>query len=899
MNTPFLISGKEHPTPPTNPNPERYEFFTLKDAEPNLGAPIGLSPALSAAFVLVSTPAGVRSFASTVNYDAVRNQFVANSAFWQNTYVGVRANSGNWNSTYTTLRLNSATWLTEPSASALFFKLTGGSIFGDVRVEGDLVVVGVLSALGGIATTDTKVVETTALRIVNIGQGPALYVEQTGFDDIAQFVDTEGGVALHIGNITPWVPGMNTGIIGINTEYPNHELTVAGSISATGNLYVTTQYFSGNKTLDYVIYEAIPPILQSTYATMTANSASWESVYSSWFSTSSQYATKADLSSSNFILSGATFRGDVRIFGNLFASGSSFLANTIITTTSALSVINEDKGPALYLRQGGTGQVLAEFYDAEFDNPVLLIGNAQNTDGTQPQGVIGIRTGIPNRTLTIAGTLSTTSTYNDLIIFGERSSVVIGRNVPTLGKIGGFSNVLIGEEVATNIGFSIDSVQIGYRAGRDIVDGSENVFIGSNAGTNFSNANSNVVVGFRALTLQGDGVGNVAVGHSAGDNYNFGSFNISIGTDAGGLVQAGSYNIHIGTSVNNTLGSLTTLDNTILVGREAQATRNQQFILGSPNYRYLESVFFGDIKIDGTLSASDTRVAAFTAVNSSLFRENATFIKDVNIIGNLTIGNITTAAGTLFFGDVTITKSLSVPSLTANNIFVDRLLATKPITAYDGIEGVRYVYHSQSFNSTGTTTTFTLVSAAYSPNEIMVFVSGVYQNKSAYSLPSPFTLLMSEAVPAGTDVLEVQYVNASPLPIRNTIVSVDDNTIGANKLTSNSVTTVKIADGNVTPIKLSTGAPSWDIASNVTIAGNISSNNIFPRANNTWDLGSPALRWRNIFTQDLHLSNSIGDYTIVEGEDNLYIINNKRKKTYKFALIEVDPAEVPKVSEKD
>jgi len=70
-----------------------------------------------------------------------------------------------------------------------------------------------------------------------------------------------------------------------------------------------------------------------------------------------------------------------------------------------------------------------------------------------------------------------------------------------------------------------------------------------------------------------------------------------------------------------------------------------------------------------------------------------------------------------------------------------------------------------------------------------------------------------------------------------------------------------------------------------------------PSANNTFDLGTTALRWRNIYTQDLHLSNGIGDYTVVEGEENLYLINNKTNKSFKFALIEVDAAEVPPKSQ--
>jgi hypothetical protein len=69
--------------------------------------------------------------------------------------------------------------------------------------------------------------------------------------------------------------------------------------------------------------------------------------------------------------------------------------------------------------------------------------------------------------------------------------------------------------------------------------------------------------------------------------------------------------------------------------------------------------------------------------------------------------------------------------------------------------------------------------------------------------------------------------------------------------------------------------------------------NCLPATTNTVDLGSATQRWRNVYTQDLHLSNGVGDWTVVEGEQNLYITNNKSGKSYRFALVEVDPAEVP------
>ena len=71
-----------------------------------------------------------------------------------------------------------------------------------------------------------------------------------------------------------------------------------------------------------------------------------------------------------------------------------------------------------------------------------------------------------------------------------------------------------------------------------------------------------------------------------------------------------------------------------------------------------------------------------------------------------------------------------------------------------------------------------------------------------------------------------------------------------------------------------------------------------PWDNNTYDLGTASYRWRNIYTNDLNLSNedsdgnsvdgTTGNWTIQEGKDELYVINNITGKKYKMMLKEVD-----------
>jgi hypothetical protein len=63
-------------------------------------------------------------------------------------------------------------------------------------------------------------------------------------------------------------------------------------------------------------------------------------------------------------------------------------------------------------------------------------------------------------------------------------------------------------------------------------------------------------------------------------------------------------------------------------------------------------------------------------------------------------------------------------------------------------------------------------------------------------------------------------------------------------------------------------------------------------------LGSPTNRFANIYTGDIELSNdgtvgnevdgTTGQWTIQEGEEDLFLLNRKSGKKYKFLLQKVD-----------
>jgi len=94
------------------------------------------------------------------------------------------------------------------------------------------------------------------------------------------------------------------------------------------------------------------------------------------------------------------------------------------------------------------------------------------------------------------------------------------------------------------------------------------------------------------------------------------------------------------------------------------------------------------------------------------------------------------------------------------------------------------------------------------------------------------------------------------------------------------------------------GAGSTLTVVNDLMTGGSIAGHVLPSAQNTYDLGSTSYQWRNIYTQDFHLNNTLretgnsvdgtkGDWTIQEGEEDLFIVNNQTGKKYKFNLTEV------------
>ena len=109
----------------------------------------------------------------------------------------------------------------------------------------------------------------------------------------------------------------------------------------------------------------------------------------------------------------------------------------------------------------------------------------------------------------------------------------------------------------------------------------------------------------------------------------------------------------------------------------------------------------------------------------------------------------------------------------------------------------------------------------------------------------------------------------------------------------------KIITGNTQVQTIDTGSDGHiKFSTEGTARSRVDNNGHFtPEANNTYDIGTSSLRWRVIYTNDLELSNkgsqnsvdgTWGDWTLQEGENDIFMINNRTGKKFKINLTEVE-----------
>ena len=164
-------------------------------------------------------------------------------------------------------------------------------------------------------------------------------------------------------------------------------------------------------------------------------------------------------------------------------------------------------------------------------------------------------------------------------------------------------------------------------------------------------------------------------------------------------------------------------------------------------------------------------------------------------------------------------------------------------------------------------------------------VLSIYQGKVGIGTTAP-TAPLTVVADANAEAIRVfgRSDGASSIELRN-----NDGTTRYGGLDAGSSSVTLYTDDS-NPFHINTGGNTKFIVEN--------DGDVLPGTDNTQDLGSSSKRWANLHVGDVQLNNqgsggneidgTEGKWTIQEGEDELFIINRKNGKKYKFKLEEVE-----------
>ena len=449
----------------------------------------------------------------------------------------------------------------------------------------------------------------------------------------------------------------------------------------------------------------------------------------------------------------------------------------------------------------------------------------------------------------------------------------------------------------------------GTGAGNNLASGANrNTFFGREAGETTSTGDDNTAVGAFALKSNGTGSNNVAVGYVA-QYYNTGSNCIAIG--ARSLYRGtGSSNIGIGYYTGD---SLTSGNENILIGLYT----GQAFTTGATN------VAVGHDALSSTIDANDNVAIGKNAMsegdagngNVAVGYQSLMFSTGSSntALGNSALRNSTTGGSNVAIGYQAMQNNntgshniaIGVETLYAagskhHNICLGREAGHDLATGYHNI----IMGYQCADNKTSGDNCIILgkqadPSSATVSNEITLGNSDITRFRipgTDFEVQKNSTsnhMILLGTTNSSTDAWSgtrqgIKLVGNQPL-----MYLVDyDNTTGDDAYVGHAGGALYVAKRGG-KLAFQTAASGGSTNNRWTIE---SDGHFLPAANNTYDIGNSSNRVRNLYTNDLNLSNegskndvdgTWGNYTIQEGENDLFLINKRNGKKYKFNLTEV------------
>ena len=174
----------------------------------------------------------------------------------------------------------------------------------------------------------------------------------------------------------------------------------------------------------------------------------------------------------------------------------------------------------------------------------------------------------------------------------------------------------------------------------------------------------------------------------------------------------------------------------------------------------------------------------------------------------------------------------------------------------------------------------------------LTFSNGVLSNgkNQVIKLTGTITSNVDVVIP---DSIEKTYLIQNATSGAFTVTFKTTSGTGATWTATNKGYKILYSDGtNI--VDISTDLGDIDVGI-VTSEGITATGNIVPGANDTYDLGASGNVWRNLYTGDLHLSNEAktegnivdgtkGSWTLQEGKDDIFMVNNISKEKFKIKL---------------
>ena len=698
---------------------------------------------------------------------------------------------------------------------------------------------------------------------------------------------------------------------------------VTGSVSATGTIYGTNIIAIESTTSSLNSYTASN---DSTNTTQNNRLISLETSTSSLNSYTSSTNTRLGViesttaSLNTFTSSTNTRLGLIETSTgslNSYTSSNNIRLGVIETATSSLNSFTSSTNTRLGLIETSTGSLNS------FTNSInTTIKNKLNTDGVI-SGSAQVIAALPSGTVSgssqiLAGTtIHSGSFFNGIAVVSGSGQISFGgiTGVPS-GLVSGSSQISFGGITGVPSGLVSGSSQISFGSisgvPSGLVSGSSQISFGSISGvpSGLVSGSSQVLNGttihsgsfFNGITVV-SGSAQISFSGISGvpSGLVSGSSQITLSSTSG----FGSYlNQAVLTSSSPSFAGLTTTG-LLTMSRSAGSTGLD--MATNDNYasmRVIANQVTSGVNSDGMYigyqngNSGITRIFGGGASSGGII-VNGSGVNNVTIAGNIVLnaGNYTSyavaGAGYSANQNLNTTSNVTFSTIEATTGFYHNTSSTRSKYSVYGSTGNPYVIGMQSGIQYGGLADWgmTFQFNNDSGRGFWWGDDGHNTSQGAMALTTDGRLTVARNIRVGYGEADTTTPTL-PLQVYGSGGTVLDIQGSAGQLFS----VTDDLTGDIFSISDISGVPMINVN---TTNGTSFGSTIFPSANNAYDLGTSSYRWANVYTNDLHLSNegksggndidgTTGNWTIQEGAEQLYIINNKNGKKYKINLTEVE-----------